>query len=80
MNQILLKSIDTEWVSHVDKMQQLRLLIDKRVTGQKNPLQEYQEDSQRLYKIFRNSVDKAILKNFMLSRLEIKNNLKVTFP
>ena len=80
VNQILLKSIDTEWVSHVDKMQQLRLLIDKRVTGQKNPLQEYQEDSQRLYKIFRNSVDKAILKNFMLSRLEIKNNLKVTFP
>ncbi|EJF34352.1 hypothetical protein JC2156_16450 [Weissella koreensis KCTC 3621] len=80
VNQILLKSIDTEWVLHVDRMQQLRLLIDKRVTGQKNPLQEYQEDSQRLYKIFRSAVDKAILKNFMLSRLEVKNNLKVTFP
>lgn len=80
INQILLKSIDTEWVLHVDRMQQLRLLIDKRVTGQKNPLQEYQEDSQRLYKVFRNAVNKAILKNFMLSRLEVKNNLKVTFP
>lgn len=41
---ILLRSIDTKWIDHIDAMDQLRQGIHLRAYGQNDPLREYQQE------------------------------------
>ena len=41
---ILLRSVDTKWIDHIDAMDQLRQGIHLRAYGQTDPLREYQKE------------------------------------
>ena len=51
--QVVLRSVDSKWMDHIDAMDQLRQGICLRAYGQKNPLTEYKFES---YDIFQNMV------------------------
>ena len=51
--QVVLRSVDSKWMDHIDAMDQLRQGIGLRAYGQKNPLTEYKFES---YDMFQNMV------------------------
>lgn len=80
VNQLILKAIDTEWVLHVDRMQKLRLIINKRSFVQLNPLQEYQRVGQILFEKYQKNVKMNLLMGVMRTRFEKNDNLRLIFP
>ena len=60
---ILLRSIDSKWIDHIDAMDQLRQGIHLRAYGQTDPLREYQSEG---FAMFEEMVDvhrKKMLQN-----------------
>lgn len=57
---ILLKTIDTIWIEHLDTMQNLRTGIGLRGYGQRDPLIEYKRESIRLFRQLLNEIDKQV--------------------
>src|SRR5699024_12824931 len=55
---IVLRTVDTKWMDHIDQMDQLRQGIHLRTYGQNDPLQEYQiEGCAMIEEIFENIED-----------------------
>src|SRR5699024_8536737 len=46
---ILLRTVDTKWMDHIDQMDQLRQGIHLRAYGQNDPLQEYQAEGFQMF-------------------------------
>lgn len=59
--QILLRSIDTLWVDHLDAMQYMRTGIGLRGYGQRDPLVEYKKESFRMYNELLSLIDKQVV-------------------
>lgn len=78
--QALLKAVDTEWAYHLERMQKLNTMVEKRVTIQKDPVKEYQALGHQLFEDYRQNIQTAFLKNFMLSRVKVNRELQITFP
>jgi preprotein translocase subunit SecA len=58
---ILLRSIDTLWVEHLDSMDHLRAGINLRGYGQRDPLVEYKRDSFRMFNELLAMIDKQVV-------------------
>lgn len=67
----VLKAIDTGWVEEVDNLQQLRTVVSNRSTAQRNPVFEYHKEAERSFKRMQKFVNKLIVRNIMLSVIEI---------
>ena len=67
----VLKAIDTGWVEEVDNLQQLRIVVSNRSTAQRNPVFEYHKEAERSFKRMQKFVNRLIVRNIMLSVIEI---------
>ncbi|WP_042471166.1 preprotein translocase subunit SecA [Bacillus ndiopicus] len=71
---ILLRSIDTKWIDHIDAMDQLRQGIHLRAYGQTDPLREYQQEGFAMFEDMVAAVREDVAKYAM--KAEIRNNLQ----
>ncbi len=58
---ILLRTVDTKWMDHIDQMDQLRQGIHLRAYGQNDPLREYQMESFAMFEQMIASITKRLL-------------------
>ncbi|PJK18075.1 preprotein translocase subunit SecA [Chryseomicrobium excrementi] len=71
---ILLRSIDTKWIDHIDAMDQLRQGIHLRAYGQNDPLREYQNEGFAMFEAMVASISEDVAKYAM--KAEIQQNLE----
>lgn len=71
---VLLRSIDTKWIDHIDAMDQLRQGIHLRAYGQNDPLREYQSEGFAMFEAMVESIEEDVAKYSM--KAEIRNNLE----
>lgn len=71
---VLLRSIDSKWIDHIDAMDQLRQGIHLRAYGQIDPLREYQNEGFTMFEAMVDSVQEDVTKYAM--KAEIRNNLQ----
>ncbi|MER2000759.1 MAG: SEC-C metal-binding domain-containing protein, partial [Lysinibacillus sp.] len=71
---ILLRSIDTKWVDHIDAMDQLRQGIHLRAYAQNDPLREYQKEGFTMFEDMVASIREDVAKYAM--KAEIRSNLQ----
>ncbi len=57
---MMLRSLDTLWIEHLETMQHLRTGIGLRGYGQRDPLVEYKREAMRLFKDLLVNIDKQI--------------------
>ncbi len=58
---VLIRSIDTLWVEHLDAMAYMRQGIGLRGYGQRDPLVEYKKEAYRLYNELNNLIQKEVV-------------------
>ncbi|MFB1082303.1 preprotein translocase subunit SecA [Jeotgalibacillus sp. JSM ZJ347] len=71
---VLLRSLDTKWIDHIDAMDQLRQGIHLRAYGQIDPLREYQNEGFAMFVTMQQSVNEEVTKYVM--KAEIRNNIE----
>ena len=71
---ILLRSIDSKWIDHIDQMDQLRQGIHLRAYAQTDPLREYQKEGFTMFEDMVASVREDVAKYAM--KAEIRSNLQ----
>ncbi|MBW8349580.1 preprotein translocase subunit SecA [Bacillus sp. IITD106] len=71
---ILLRSVDSKWIDHIDAMEQLRQGIHLRAYGQIDPLREYQAEGFAMFESMVMAIEEDTAKYVM--KAEIRNNLQ----
>ncbi|PYF07650.1 preprotein translocase subunit SecA [Ureibacillus chungkukjangi] len=71
---ILLRSIDTKWIDHIDAMDQLRQGIHLRAYGQTDPLREYEQEGFAMFEDMLASIREDVTKYAL--KAQIRNNLE----
>ncbi len=71
---ILLRSIDTKWIDHIDAMDQLRQGIHLRAYGQTDPLREYEQEGFAMFEEMIAAIREDVTKYAM--KAQIRNNLE----
>ncbi|MHC0037859.1 preprotein translocase subunit SecA [Pseudoneobacillus sp. C159] len=71
---ILLRSVDSKWIDHIDAMDQLRQGIHLRGYAQIDPLREYQSEGFAMFENMIASIEDYTAKYIM--KAEIRNNLQ----
>ncbi|MEI3607458.1 preprotein translocase subunit SecA [Pseudogracilibacillus sp. SE30717A] len=71
---ILLRTVDTKWMDHIDQMDQLRQGIHLRAYGQNDPLREYQLEGFNMFEAMIQSIEEETAKYIM--KAQIRNNLQ----
>lgn len=62
LKRLILQTIDTFWVEHLEAMDYMRGSVQLRAYGQRDPLTEYKREGLRLFKTMEESIDDEILK------------------
>lgn len=71
---IVLRTVDTKWMDHIDQMDQLRQGIHLRAYGQNDPLREYQMEGFSMFEDMVASIEDDVAKYIMKS--QIQDNLR----
>ncbi|RHW40188.1 preprotein translocase subunit SecA [Lysinibacillus yapensis] len=71
---ILLRSIDSKWIDHIDAMDQLRQGIHLRAYGQTDPLREYEQEGFAMFEEMIASIREDVTRFAM--KAQIRNNLE----
>jgi preprotein translocase subunit SecA len=71
---IVLRSVDSKWIDHIDAMDQLRDGIHLRAYGQIDPLREYQKEGFLMFENMVLSIEEEVAMYIM--KAEIRNNLE----
>lgn len=71
---VLLRSIDTKWIDHIDAMDQLRQGIHLRAYAQNDPLREYQQEGFAMFEEMILAIEEDVAKYAM--KAEIRSNLE----
>ena len=71
---IVLRTVDTKWMDHIDQMDQLRQGIHLRAYGQNDPLREYQMEGFHMFEEMIASIEDEVAKYIM--KAQIKENLQ----
>ena len=71
---ILLRTVDTKWMDHIDQMDQLRQGIHLRAYGQNDPLREYQIEGFNMFEAMIESIEEEASRYIM--KAQIRNNLQ----
>jgi len=71
---ILLRTVDTKWMDHIDQMDQLRQGIHLRAYGQNDPLQEYQTEGFQMFEEMVAAIEEEVAKYVM--KAQIRENLQ----
>lgn len=70
--QVLLQVIDLRWREHLQQIDQLRSVIHLRGYGQRNPLNEFKEESFSLYQTLMEDLRTTVTRTLMNLRVEIQ--------
>ena len=73
---MLLRSVDTNWMDHIDAMDQLRQGIGLRAYGQHDPVVEYRNDSYDMFEGMTNAIREQTAKLVMTVRLRKNEAVK----
>src|SRR5690625_6984020 len=71
---ILLRTVDTKWMDHIDQMEQLRQGIHLRAYGQNDPLREYQMEGFSMFEEMIANIEDEVARYIM--KAEIRENLQ----
>src|SRR5690625_1510855 len=71
---ILLRTVDTKWMDHIDQMDQLRQGINLRAYGQNDPLREYQLEGFNMFEAMVQNIEEEAARYIM--KAQIQNNLQ----
>ncbi len=71
---IVLRSVDSKWMDHIDQMDHLRQGIHLRAYGQIDPLREYQQEGFAMFESMIESIESDVARYIM--KAEIRNNLQ----
>ncbi|MFT4414394.1 preprotein translocase subunit SecA [Fredinandcohnia humi] len=71
---VVLRSVDSKWIDHIDAMDQLRQGIHLRAYGQTDPLREYQMEGFAMFENMIASIEEDAAKFVM--KAQIRNNLE----
>ncbi|GGD11006.1 preprotein translocase subunit SecA [Pontibacillus salipaludis] len=71
---ILLRTVDTKWMDHIDQMDQLRQGIHLRAYGQNDPLREYQFEGFAMFEKMIAAIEEEVSKYVM--KAQIRENLQ----
>ncbi|MFC0525431.1 preprotein translocase subunit SecA [Pontibacillus salicampi] len=71
---ILLRTVDTKWMDHIDQMDQLRQGIHLRAYGQNDPLREYQFEGFAMFENMIAAIEEEVSKYVM--KAQIRENLQ----
>lgn len=71
---VLLRSVDSKWIDHIDAMDQLREGIHLRAYGQIDPLREYQKEGFNMFETMVVSIEEET--SMYIMKAEIRNNLE----
>ncbi len=73
---MLLRSVDTNWMDHIDAMDQLRQGIGLRAYGQHDPVVEYRNDSYDMFEAMTNTIREQTAKLIMTVRIKREEDVK----
>ena len=73
---MLLRSVDTNWMDHIDAMDQLRHGIGLRAYGQHDPVVEYRNDSYDMFEAMTNAIREQTAKLVMSVRVKKDEEVK----
>lgn len=71
---ILLRTVDTKWMDHIDQMDQLRQGIHLRAYGQNDPLREYQMEGFAMFEAMIESINEEVARYVM--KAQVRENLE----
>src|SRR5699024_12851019 len=71
---ILLRTVDTKWMDHIDQMDQLRQVIHLRAYAQNDPLREYQVEGFNMFEEMIKNIEEEITRYVM--KAQIRDNLE----
>ncbi|WP_138420719.1 preprotein translocase subunit SecA [Aquibacillus sediminis] len=71
---IVLRTVDTKWMDHIDQMDQLRQGIHLRAYGQNDPLREYQMEGFSMFEAMVESINEEVARYIM--KAQIRENLQ----
>ncbi|WHX26759.1 preprotein translocase subunit SecA [Virgibacillus halodenitrificans] len=71
---ILLRTVDSKWMDHIDQMDQLRQGIHLRAYGQNDPLREYQMEGFAMFEAMIENIEEEVSKYIM--KAQIRDNLQ----
>lgn len=71
---ILLRSVDTKWMNHIDQMDQLRQGIHLRAYGQNDPLREYRFEGFTMFEDMIASIEEEV--SMYIMKAQIEQNLE----
>ncbi|WP_100010428.1 preprotein translocase subunit SecA [Lentibacillus sediminis] len=71
---IVLRTVDTKWMDHIDQMDQLRQGIHLRAYGQTDPLREYQLEGFSMFEVMIENIEEEVSKYIM--KAQIRENLQ----
>ncbi|WP_404329913.1 preprotein translocase subunit SecA [Mesobacillus maritimus] len=71
---IVLRSVDSKWMDHIDQMEHLRQGIHLRAYGQIDPLREYQTEGFAMFESMVEAIEADVARYIM--KAEIRNNLQ----
>ncbi|MBU9712790.1 preprotein translocase subunit SecA [Evansella tamaricis] len=67
---IVLRMVDTKWMSHIDQMDQLRQGIHLRAYGQNDPLREYKFEGFQMFEQMVASIEEDVTRYIMNAQIE----------
>jgi len=73
---MLLRSVDTNWMDHIDAMDQLRQGIGLRAYGQHDPVVEYRNDSYDMFEAMTNTIREQTAKLVLSVRVRKNEEVK----
>jgi preprotein translocase subunit SecA len=73
---MLLRSVDTNWMDHIDAMVQLRQGIGLRAYGQHDPVIEYRNDSYDMFEAMTNTIREQTAKLVLSVRVRKDEEVK----
>jgi preprotein translocase subunit SecA len=74
IKQVLLSTIDRNWIDHLQTMEQLRQGIGLRAFGQKDPLVEYQYEARNMFEMMLNNIRRDTIRTLSVLNLNITVN------
>lgn len=76
---IILKAIDECWVQHVELLKQLKQVVTIRSLAKRNPIYEFQKESDKLASNLENKIKAKILEHFLRSTVSRELGFVVSF-
>ena len=74
--QVMLRIIDSRWMTHLQEMDYLKRGIGLRAIGQRDPLVEYKQEAHRAFGLLTN----AIYEDFLRTLLRLRVNVQTEIP